>query len=74
MARSAQADVLLPQWPYVRTDDVRAAHAAGLRVIPWGPPSEPDSLTRLLRAGVDGIISNDPAVLRHVLDDTGPRS
>jgi glycerophosphoryl diester phosphodiesterase len=74
MARSAHADVLLPQWPYVVPEDVEAAHAAGLRVIPWGPASESDILMRLLRAGVDGIISNDPAVLRQVLDESGTRS
>ena len=66
MARTADAAILLPQWPYVRGEDVEAVHAAGLDLWTWAT-SEPDILETLIAAGVDAIATNDPDVLRKML-------
>ena len=41
---------------------VEEAHAAGLRVVPW-TANTPTDWARLLAAGVDEIITDDPAGL-----------
>jgi glycerophosphoryl diester phosphodiesterase len=41
---------------------VAKAHAAGLQVAPW-TPNTPDQWDPLIAAGVDAIISDDPAAL-----------
>jgi glycerophosphoryl diester phosphodiesterase len=66
MAQAADASVLLPQWPYVHPDDVRAVHAVGLELWTWAT-SDPQALTTLIDAGVDAICTNHPDVLRHIL-------
>lgn len=45
---------------------VRAAHTAGLWAIAW-TVDEPDDITRLADAGIDGIITNVPDVAMGVL-------
>jgi glycerophosphoryl diester phosphodiesterase len=66
LARDAGADALLPHWAYVTSSDVRAAHDAGLSVAPW-VSSDPKVLRSLIAAGVDGIGTNHPDVLRGLL-------
>jgi glycerophosphoryl diester phosphodiesterase len=66
LARQAGADALLPQWSYVTPEDVATAHAAGLSVAPWAT-SDPDALRALIDAGVDGIGTNHPDVLRKLV-------
>jgi glycerophosphoryl diester phosphodiesterase len=51
---------------------VARAHAAGLRVVPW-TANRPRDWTRLIRAGVDGIITDDPAGLIQHLAERGLR-
>jgi len=62
VARSAGAQTIAPEKGMVTPARVAAAHQAGLQVIPWtaNTPQEWDALTA---AGVDGIISDDPAQL-----------
>jgi len=62
VARSAGARTIAPEKGMVTRARVAAAHQAGLQVIPWtaNTPQEWDVLTA---AGVDGIISDDPAGL-----------
>ena len=49
---------------------VRAAHRAGLQVHVW-TVDDPDAIGRLLDLGVDGIMTDRPAVLKDVLVDRG---
>jgi glycerophosphoryl diester phosphodiesterase len=62
VARSAEAQMIAPEKRMVTSSRVEAAHAAGLAVIPWtaNTAAEWDAL---IAAGVDGIISDDPAGL-----------
>jgi len=41
---------------------LRACHAAGMKVYPW-TVDRPDTMRRLLRRGVDGWFTNEPATL-----------
>ncbi len=69
VARSAGADVLRPRWPFARTEDIRASHAAGLAYAPWGP-NDPSIWRQLVEMGVDTLSADRPADLRAIL---GPR-
>jgi glycerophosphoryl diester phosphodiesterase len=68
LARLVNADALLPHHAYVTRADVDAAHSAGLSVAPWAT-SDPIILRQLIQAGVDGIGTNHPDVLRQILDE-----
>jgi len=70
MARAAEADALLPHWAYVREEDIRSAHEAGLVVAPW-VTSEPEIARSLFRMGIDGIGTNHPDVLLPVAEEFG---
>jgi glycerophosphoryl diester phosphodiesterase len=62
IARRAGASIVSPQFPLVTAEKVRAAHGAGLRVVPW-TANTPADWRRLADAGVDAIITDDPAAL-----------
>ncbi|HZT37679.1 MAG TPA: glycerophosphodiester phosphodiesterase [Bryobacteraceae bacterium] len=62
IAREAQAAIISPHYNLVTPEKVRQAHAAGLMVVPW-TANAPAQWDRLVAAGVDAIISDDPAEL-----------
>ena len=62
IAQDARAEIVAPQHVMVTPVQVEAAHRKGVRVIAWTPNSR-GNWQRLLRAGVDGIITDDPAGL-----------
>jgi glycerophosphoryl diester phosphodiesterase len=62
IARAAGAEIVSPEHRLVTPERVAAAHAAGLGVIPWTANTLED-WDRLIAAGVDGIITDDPAGL-----------
>jgi glycerophosphoryl diester phosphodiesterase len=62
IASDAGARIVSPEFSLVTPEKVSAAHKAGLRVIPWTPDTVAD-WDRLIAAGVDGIITDDPASL-----------
>ena len=62
IAREAGATIISPAYHLVTPEQVAAAHAAGLQVVPWtaNTPAEWDNL---ITSKVDAIISDDPATL-----------
>jgi glycerophosphoryl diester phosphodiesterase len=62
IAEEAGTGIVAPEFKLVTEELVRAAHAAGLKVIPWTANTVED-WTALIAAGVDGIITDDPAAL-----------
>jgi glycerophosphoryl diester phosphodiesterase len=55
-------------WRNLEARDVVAAHAIGLKVLPWTVNERAD-MSRLIDMGVDGIITDYPDRLRGVLAD-----
>jgi glycerophosphoryl diester phosphodiesterase len=62
VGREAKADIISPEFSMVTLERVRAAHAAGLQVVPW-TANEPKDWDPLIAANADAIISDDPAAL-----------
>lgn len=59
---AANAEIVSPEYHLVTLEKVMAAHAKGLQVVPWTANTVAD-WDKLIRAGVDAIISDDPAAL-----------
>jgi glycerophosphoryl diester phosphodiesterase len=72
VAREFEANILGPDYRLVSPARVSQAHAAGLAVVPW-TLNQPDDWARLADAGVDGMITDDPAVLIAWLNSKGLR-
>jgi glycerophosphoryl diester phosphodiesterase len=58
--------------PYFTEDTVKAAHKAGLKVIPW-TVDDPATIKWFIDQGVDGIISDYPDRVRDVVRSVGLR-
>ncbi len=59
--------------PYAAAVDrsfVEKAHAAGLAVNVW-TVNDPEQVAHLTEIGVDGVITDDPAMARRVIDEAG---
>jgi glycerophosphoryl diester phosphodiesterase len=62
IAREAGAQIVSPRYPLVTKEQVDRAHKARLQVVPWTPNTEHE-WEKLVTAGVDAIISDDPEEL-----------
>jgi glycerophosphoryl diester phosphodiesterase len=62
MLARTRADAALLHWRLVSPRLVRRCHVRGAAVLAWTVEDE-DALSRALRAGVDGVIANDPRLL-----------
>ncbi len=62
VAHSAGAGIISPEKGLITPSRVVAAHQARLQVIPW-TANTPQEWDALIAAGVDAIISDDPAAL-----------
>jgi glycerophosphoryl diester phosphodiesterase len=71
MAKRARARAISPHHWLITPGEVRRAHKAGLPVYAWTVNREED-WRRMLRVGVDGIITDDPAALAAFLDREAP--
>ena len=72
IAREAEATIISPDFKLVTPEQVQAAHAAKLEVVPWTADT-PQDWQRLIDAGVDAIITDDPAALIAYLKEKGLR-
>ena len=61
-AEAGGMSMVNPHFMLVSKAQVEKAHAAGLKVAAWTANS-PDVWDKLIDAGVDGIITDDPAQL-----------
>lgn len=66
-ADAAEADIVSPHFKLISAHDVRTMHEAGLAVIPWTANSK-RQWERLIKIGVDGIITDDPEPLLKLLE------
>jgi glycerophosphoryl diester phosphodiesterase len=66
------ARTLGPRADLVTRDLVHAAHALGMRIVPW-TVNDPREMQALLDLGVDGIVTDEPALLRAVSTQAAPR-
>ncbi len=72
MAADAGCDTVAPHVSLVTRRRVANAHVKGLKVVPW-TANRPAVWQRLLRAGVDGIVTDDPGGLWEFLDGIYPK-
>jgi glycerophosphoryl diester phosphodiesterase len=70
LAKSAGADTYCPDYRFLDAAQVRACHAAGVRVLPWTVNEEAD-WRRLIDWGVDGITTDYPDRLAALLRSLG---
>ncbi len=62
IARDAGSTIVSPHFRFVTPEQVKAAHAAGIQVVPWTAKT-PAEWGQLITAGADAIITDDPAAL-----------
>ena len=67
LARRAGAGAVMLQHRLVTESSVSRAHAEGLPVLAW-TEDEPADFERVVAAGVDGVITNDPRIFVATLD------
>ena len=72
IAREGKADIISPLFSLVTPEQVKASHAAKMEVVPW-TVNTPEDWQKLIDAGVDAIISDDPAALIAYLKSKGLR-
>ncbi len=65
-AKEIGADALHPHSIYVTRRYVEKAHAENIIVNPWTVDS-PKSIEKMLNCGVDGIITNHPDLVKHLI-------
>ncbi len=58
--------------PYVDRADIRRAHVAGLKVVPW-TVNDRATMAHFMAIGVDGLITDRPDVLRDLMAERGYR-
>jgi glycerophosphoryl diester phosphodiesterase len=61
-----------PQFDVLTADEVKRAHALGLKVVPW-TVNVPDDLRRIVGFGVDGLISDYPDRVKRQPPSDGPK-
>ena len=69
-AHAIGADILSPYFKEITAEDVKKAHGLSMKVVSWTINTRED-MERELDKGVDGIISDRPALLRQILTARG---
>ena len=70
LAHAADCAIWSPLARNVTPENLREAHALGMRVLPW-TVNDPAIMARLIDQGVDGLITDYPDRLRKVMADKG---
>ena len=65
-AKTIGADIIHPAYPFVTPLLVKTAHRLGLKVNVWTVDDE-QTVRRMLRCGVDGIITNRPGKVKEYI-------
>ena len=66
MLKSVGVSVWNPYYQDLTVEKVKDAHDHGLKVVPWSVDEETD-MHKMIKFGVDGIITNRPDILRGIL-------
>lgn len=61
-----KADIISPYFLYVTKEFVQEVHSHKISVIPW-TVNDPEDMKKLIDAGVDGMISDYPDRLAHII-------
>jgi glycerophosphoryl diester phosphodiesterase len=72
IAADTGVKIIAPQFRLATPEKVKEAHSAGLKVVVW-TVDEPQDWDRLIDAGVDGIITDQPKALIEHLKKRGLR-
>ena len=67
-ARGLGVQALHPHFTLVTPQYVKKAHALGIQVNPWTVNKESD-IRRMIKCGVDGIITDYPEVVHKIIDE-----
>jgi glycerophosphoryl diester phosphodiesterase len=68
LARDANANVIFPKYPRLNGELVEKAHKNGIDVYPWVINRKKD-LEKVIELGVDGIVTDDPCLIRRLIKD-----
>jgi len=63
LALNAHADSLFPEHKYISKEMVKEAHNYDLEIYPW-TIDDLDRANKLIKMGVDGIVTNKPDILK----------
>jgi len=72
IARDGEAGIISPLFKLVTPQHVKSAHDAKIQVVPWTADT-PTDWQMLIDAGVDAIITDDPAALIAYMKEKGLR-
>jgi len=72
IARDGEAGIISPLFKLVTPQQVKSAHGAKIQVVPWTADT-PADWQMLIAAGVDAIITDDPATLIAYIKEKGLR-
>jgi len=68
LIKDYKAQILSPNFEWLKPQDVTALHKIGTRVIPWTPNSKKE-WSELIEMGVDGIITDNPKELLNYITE-----
>jgi glycerophosphoryl diester phosphodiesterase len=72
IAREGEAEIISPLFKLVTPQQIKSAHDAKIQVVPWTADT-PADWQMLIDAGVDAIITDDPAALIAYMKEKGLR-
>jgi glycerophosphoryl diester phosphodiesterase len=73
LAKAAGCATWSPFWRNVTAENIKEAHALGLKVVPW-TVNVPAEMARLIEFGVDGLITDYPDRAQPILAAKGLKS